>query len=540
VYAVEVAGQTVREATFDVWREYGLTSIFANPGSTEIKLLTDLPSDFRFVLALHESSVVGMATGWAIGCGGPALAVLHTTAGLGNAVGALATARVNRAPLVVVVGQQDRRHLATEPFLAGKLRGLAGEYPVWIDEPVRPQDVPGAIARAVHEAVTASGPALVIVPMDDWLAGAGADDERAAPRRVVRAHAADGEAVAELAALIAAAQSPAIVVGAGADDPETWRSLVALAERLTCPVWQESFSSRAGFPQDHPLFAGHLPADRIRLRETLAPHDVVVAIGSPVFRQYPFVPGPFVNAGTTVAMVSSDRAEVHRSTADLALLATPGPVCAELARVLPARAGAPPAVRVAPAPAGPPAAGEPLRVSHVFAAMAERIPRNAIVIEESPSSRPELLERLPARESLGSLSPAMGGLGFALPAAIGLRLAQPTRPVVAIVGDGSSLYSIQALWSATQYGAGALFVILANGGYAIMDRLAEQAGGSAPWPAFSVDIAGLARAFGCQARTVSGHDELLGVLDEVLPRLADRSEPLLLEVAVAQDATFAP
>ncbi len=196
-----MAGQSVREATFDVWREYGLTSLFANPGSTEIRLLADLPDDFRFVLALHESSVVGMATGWAIGRGEPALAILHTTAGLGNAVGALATARVNRAPLVVVVGQQDRRHLASEPFLAGKLLGLAGEYPVWVDQPVRPQDVPGAIARAVHEAVTASGPALVIVPMDDWAAEAGAPRERAAARRVVRATAADGDVVAELAGL---------------------------------------------------------------------------------------------------------------------------------------------------------------------------------------------------------------------------------------------------------------------------------------------------------------------------------------------------
>jgi benzoylformate decarboxylase len=187
-----------------------------------------------------------------------------------------------------------------------------------------------------------------------------------------------------------------------------------------------------------------------------------------------------------------------------------------------------------------PAAGEPLRAGHVFAAMAERMPRNAIVIEESPSSRPELLVRLPARESLGSLSPAMGGLGFALPAAIGLRMARPDRPVVAIVGDGSSLYSIQSLWSAAEYRAGALFVILANGGYAIMDRLAEQAGGTAPWPGFAVDIAALARAFGCEARNVSDHAELLEVLDEVLPGLADRAEPLLLEVAVAPDATFAP
>jgi benzoylformate decarboxylase len=535
-----VAGKTIREATFDVWREYRLTSIFANPGSTEIKLLTDLPDDFRFVLALHESSVVGMATGWALGRGEPALVILHTTAGLGNAVGALATARVNRAPLVVVVGQQDRRHLATEPFLAGKLRGLAGEYPVWVDEPVRPQDVPGAVARAYHEAVTGSGPALVIVPMDDWLAEAGAPDERAAPRRVARALGADSQVVSELAELVTGARSPALVVGAGADDPETWKALVALAERLGCPVWQESFSSRAGFPQDHPLFAGHLPADRTRLRETLAPHDVVLAVGSPVFRQYPFIPGPFVNPGTVVAMVSSDRAEVHRSSADLALLAAPGPVCAELARIVPARTGAPPPARALPAVPAPPATGEPLRVTHVFAAMAERLPRNAIVIEESPSSRPELLERLPARESLCSISPAMGGLGFALPAATGLRMALPDRPIVAIVGDGSSMYSIQALWSAAQYHAGALFIILSNGGYAIMDRLAEQAGGSPPWPGFAVDVTGLARAFGCPARRVSEHDDLLAVFDEVLPRLAGRGEPLLLELVVAQDSTFSP
>ena len=182
-----VAQQTVRDATFDVFREYELTTLFANPGSTEISFLTDLPDDLTFVLGLHESSVVGMATGWAIGRGKPALAILHTTPGLGNAVSALATARVNRAPLVVVVGQQDRRHLATEPFLAGRLHGLAGDYPVWVDQPVRAQDVPGAIARAHHEAETGNGPAVVIVPMDDWAADAIDPAERAAARRVLRA-----------------------------------------------------------------------------------------------------------------------------------------------------------------------------------------------------------------------------------------------------------------------------------------------------------------------------------------------------------------
>src|SRR3712207_4202054 len=175
--------RTVRTATFDILRRHGMTTIFANPGSTEVSLLTDLPGDLHFVLGSHESSVVGMATGWALASEQPALAVLHTTAGLGNGVGAIATARVNRAPLVVLVGQQDRRHLVFDPFLAGKLQGLAGEYPVWTDQPVRAQDVPGAIERACNEAATRRGPALVVVPMDDWLAEADEEREDAAAAR---------------------------------------------------------------------------------------------------------------------------------------------------------------------------------------------------------------------------------------------------------------------------------------------------------------------------------------------------------------------
>jgi benzoylformate decarboxylase len=532
--------QTVRAATFDVLRAYGLTTLHANPGSTEISLLSDLPDDLRFVLGLHESVVVGMATGRAIARRGPALAILHTTAGLGNAVGALATARVNRAPLVVLVGQQDRRHLATEPFLAGRLNGLAGEYPVWVNHPVRAQDVPAAVARACHEAVTAGGPALVVVPMDDWSADASPTEPRAAAGRVLDARAAAPGAVAELAALLGGAEKPALVVGAGADDPDAWAALVSLAERLRCPVWQESFGARAGFPQDHPLFAGHLPADRTRLRQVLAPHDAIVVFGAPVFRQYPYVPGPFVESDTRVAVVSDDPAEAHRSAADLALLAAPAAVAVALGPLVPARDGAPPAGIVRPAPPAPPRAGEAMLAGHVLAALAERLPRDTVVIEETPSNRPELCARLPAREPLGFLSAAMGGLGFALSAAIGVRMAGTGRPVVAIVGDGSSLYGIQALWSAAQYHAGALFVVLANGGYAVMDRLAEQQGGTVPWPGFAVDIGGIARALGCPAETVREHGDLVRVLDEVVPSLREREEPLLLEAKVEPDETFSP
>jgi benzoylformate decarboxylase len=530
---------TVRDATFDVFRRRGLQTMFANPGSTEVPFLAGFPDDLRFVLGLHEGSVVGLATGFAIGRGEPALAVLHTTAGLGNAVGALATARVNRAPLVVLVGQQDRRHLVFEPFLTGKLAGLAGDYPVWVDQPVRAQDVPGAIERAYHEAETRRGPAIVIVPMDDWAAEV---DERedAAAGRVVRALAADPTAVEELVAFLDEARSPALVVGAGADDRETWDGLVELAERIAAPVFQESFGARAGFPQDHRLFAGFLPADRPRLREKLAPHDAILVVGAPVFRQSPYTPGRFTEPGTRIAVVADDPDEVHRSPADVAVLAPPASVCRELARRLPARDATAPAPFQPPPPPQAPAGGEPLRAGHVLAALAERLPRNAVVVEEAPVDRPELHERLPAREPLGFLSAAMGGLGFALAGATGVRMALPERPVVAVVGDGSSLYGIQALWSAANYGAGVLFVILSNGGYAIMDRLAERHDAAGPWPGFDVDIAGLARSQGCAAERISEHNVLLETLDQVIPALADRREPLLLDVAIAPAETFAP
>ena len=142
--------------------------------------------------------------------------------------------------------------------------------------------------------------------MDDWHAPAPEPYEYAAPDRLVRAAAADPAAVEELAQLLEQAESPALVAGAGADDPETWAALAALAERLAAPVWQEPFGARAGFPQDHPLYAGDLSADRARLREALAGHDVVLVVGAPAFRQYAYAEGPFVEEGTTVALVTED------------------------------------------------------------------------------------------------------------------------------------------------------------------------------------------------------------------------------------------
>jgi benzoylformate decarboxylase len=527
--------RTVRDAAFDVMRELGMTTIFGNPGSTEIHFLTDLPADIDFVLGLHEGSVVGMASGYAIARGEPSFVNLHTAAGLGNAINAIANARDCRAPLVIIVGQQDRRQVAFEPFLTGRhLDRLAGEYPVWTNVPFRAQDVPGAIARAYHEAQAAKGPALVVVPMGDWQQPADVL-AAASPTRVRRARSVSPEEVVEFADLIAEAQAPAFVVGPGADSREGWDALAALAERLNCPVWQEAFTRRAGFPQDHRLFAGHLPWRRRLMRDTLAPHDLVVAIGTNAFRLYLLdEPGPPVAPGTHVAVITEDPAEAHRSPCDLALVAPVAPALQALASLVPSRDATPPEPIRRPPPPAPPAPGEPMQAAHLLAALAQRLPPDAVLIEESPSSQPEIYRRIAIRAPLGFVSAANGGLGFGLSGSIGLRMGLPDRPVVGVIGDGASIYAIQALWSAAQYNVGVLLIIMANGRYAVMDSLAEAVGGTAAWPGFGgVDIAGIATCLGCPSVRVETHEALLRTLDEVLPSLADRHAPLLLEVALA-------
>jgi benzoylformate decarboxylase len=354
-----------------------------------------------------------------------------------------------------------------------------------------------------------------------------------APDRLLHEPIVDGNAVAQLAALLEDARSPTLVVGAGVDTPAGWQAMVRLAERLSCSVWQDTFSSRAGFPQDHPLFAGHLPWRRSELRSLFAEHDLVLAVGTPAFRLYLYDSGPLVGPETRVAVVSENHEEILRSRSDLALNASPAAVCAQLAELVAQRNGEVEPFERPPAP-DPPAAGEPLRAAHLVQALAERLPADAILVEEAPSTRPEILARISVREPLGFVAVANGALGFGLAGAVGLRMALPQRPVVALLGDGSAMYSIQALWTAARYKVGALFVVVGNGGYAIMDELAEARGAPGPWPSFeTISPAKIAEGLDCPSRRIESDDELTTALDEAIPTLHERTEPLLLDVRVA-------
>ena len=251
---------TVRDAVIDLLRRFEMTSIFANPGSTELPLFRGFPDDFRYVLGLQEAVCVGMADGYAQATGNAAFINLHSAAGVGNAMGNLFTAFKNRTPLVVTAGQQARAILPYDPFLASReATELPKPYVKWSVEPARAEDVPLAIARAYYLAMTPPrGPVFVSVPADDWDRPA----ELAPTRIVARDMRPDPAVLAQIGDLLDAAERPVFVVGAAVDRAGAFHEAVRLAERHQAPVFAAPMSGRCSFPEDHPLFQGFLPARR--------------------------------------------------------------------------------------------------------------------------------------------------------------------------------------------------------------------------------------------------------------------------------------
>ncbi len=286
---------SVREATLELFRAHGMTTIFGNPGSTELPMLRDLPDDFTYVLGLQEQAVVGMADGYAPGERAPdprepAHRARASERGRRDRhrAGQQGAARHHRRPAGARpdhprgAAHQPRRHVVPQPYVK------------WSHEPPRPQDVPGAIGRAIHHATLAPrGPAFVSIPMDDW--DAEADEDRAvhARRRVVDGRAVpDPAELAQLASLLESARSPVIVAGPDVDASGGWNAAVALAEKQRLPVWAPppTASSRIGFPEGHPNFMGILPPAIGPVAEALKGHDVVLVVGISVFAVLPVHP----------------------------------------------------------------------------------------------------------------------------------------------------------------------------------------------------------------------------------------------------------
>lgn len=516
---------TVRETTFDLLRRLEITTIFGNPGSTELPFLKDFPDDFRYVLGLQEATALGMAEGFAQGVGRAALVNLHTGPGLGNAMGAMITASHNKTPLVVTAGQQDRRHMALEPLLAGKLVELAKPYVKRSFEPVRAADVPREFRRAHHTAMQPPrGPVFVSIPMDDW-------DSEAEPLEdhdVIHRTAPDPDAIQRFTRVLGEARNPAIVTGAGVDRAGAFHDAVALAEKLAAPVWQDPISALASFPQDHPLFQGHLPPAQKQLAETLSGHDVVLVLGAPIFLYYPYVPGPTVAAGTRVLHVTEDPEEASRAAVGTSLVGDVGLAVRGLVDLLPETdRPSPPSQEPPPEPRP----GTPMSVEYVMHTLAGVLPEEAAVFDETASSKAKLHRYIRFNQPGGYHTSAAGGLGFCMPGSVGFKLAIPGKPVVCIIGDGSSMYSIQALWSAARYGAEVAFIVVNNRGYSILKGFRDAIGAGDKVPGLDVEginFVEVAGGLGVEGELVEEDKDLLPAFERAL----NAGRPYLLDVVV--------
>jgi benzoylformate decarboxylase len=528
--------------------------IFGNPGTTELPLMGALAGDgrFHYVLALHESVAAGMADGYAQATGRPSFLNVHTATGLGNAMGNLSNSRVTGTPMVVTAGQQDRRHLLAEPFLSGNLTGMASGLVKWAHEVHRTADLGPVLRRAFHDAASPpTGPVFVSVPMD-VLQDKGEFGVPAASRVERRAVPA---ALADLASAILAAPRARFAVIAG---DEVGRSgaagaLAAVAERLGCRVYGTAMHSTLVFPTDHPLWAGALPADAGQVRALLSGLHTVLLVGSRGFMTFGYRdtwPVPPELRLLHLSPAAEDLGRTYPTSLGLAgdpratfeaLLPLLSGVDETEAGELTQAAGAQAEDQLrrlrGRARSAPP--GEDGRIHPLPAveALLAALPAETTVVDEGVTNDPYVRAFHRVKTPGRFLYSRGGGLGWGLPAALGVSLGRDRGPVVSVVGDGSFLYSPQALWTAVKEELPVVAVVMNNRGYLILRRfLAEMRGPSAgDAPSVGLDIAGpsvdlvaIARGFGADAIRV---ERLPEVGDAIRAALA-AARPTVLDVQV--------
>jgi benzoylformate decarboxylase len=531
---------TVQEAALQMLRHRGMTTLFGNPGSTELPMLAALPPDFTYVLGLQESVAVGMADGYAQASGLPALVNLHTAPGLGNGMGAIFNAQANKSSLVVVAGQQHRSLITLQANLTNR-DAVRMPHPLvkWSYEPPRAQDVPHALARATHLAsMPPKGPAFLSVPMDDWSAELEAEPDvtRQTTREIQSAGRPAQAVLEELAARLRGASCPALVAGPGIDASGGWSAAIALAEgqRMSVYATPAPGGGRLGFPEDHPLFQGILPPAVGPLAQALSDHDLVLVAGSSIFPYYPNVPGELLAPGTALIAITDDPDEAARAPMGDAVVADVALALGALAELATPSQRHPPAARPAPEPAPQ---SNPMSPTTAARALAQVFPEDGVLVLEAPSATLALRNQLRLSRPGSYYFSAGGGLGFGMPAAIGVQLAQPDRPVVCVLGEGSAQYAIQSLWTAATYDVPVTFLILRNDEYAILKAFAtmQQIAAAPGLDLPRLDCVAIASAYGLDATRADAPDGLAHALTQAIASGA----PSLVEVAVAPGMALA-
>jgi benzoylformate decarboxylase len=540
------------EVLLDVLRTEGVTHLFGNPGTTELPLVDALAGagDLRYVLALQEATAVAMADGYAQVTGRPAFLNLHTSAGLGNAIGNLTNAVANRTPIVVTAGQQDRRHIVSDPLLAGDLVGLARPVAKWSHE-VRTGDELGTILRRAFSdaALPPAGPVFVSLPMDLL----DADGAAPAPARSTRAAGAVAGGLDELAALLTDTDPErlAIVVGDEGAGPAI-DGLASLAEALGVKVFGSPLHGTHVFPMASPHWAGALPPAAAAVRAMLEPFDRVLLVGGQAFLVYPYTPGPALPPTTELLHLSPAATDVGRThPVRLGLVGDPAATIEALLPLVRARADtARAAARVDALRAERTEAAAryeeaatskydsvpmaPIAAAH---AVVSSLPPDTIVVDEAITTGTHVrgFHDGPYLFCRG------GGLGWGMPAALGASLARDKAPVVCVVGDGSAMYSPQALWTAAAEQLPVVFFVVNNRQYLILKNALRQRGGpSATTGRFvgmdlaapPVDFLALATSMGVGSTLVEKATDVA----EAVRSAVDAGRPHLLELPIASPA----
>ena len=521
---------TVHDATYEVLRSLGMTTIFGNPGSNELTFLDRLPSDFRYILALHEGAGLAIADGYSQAIGRPVLVNLHAAAGLGMAMGSLVNAQILGTPLLIMSGQQSRAMLTLEAQLSIR-DAIVLPRPLvkWSFEAPDPGSVPAVIARAAHMAMAApSGPVFVSVPLDDWHHDANSDLTALLTARNVSAKPAPPlDQLKTLADRLNSARNPVLIMGNELDTDEGWKAGVDLADKCGAGVYLAIEPARISFPTQHPSFLGTLGAPIETVRKQLTGHDLAIVFGAPVFRYHAWSPGSYLPDGTQVVMITADPDQATRAPMGDAIVGDPVVAMEQLHRLvkpiptkLPARTKA---------SASSPSGSGKITVKQFNDMLAQVCPPDAAFTSESPSVG-SWWEQVSLTRPRSFFCGAGGALGFGLPAAVGAGLAFGSRPVIALVGDGSANYNITGLWTAAQQKVPCTFVIVRNGVYqALKDYGAYLGAQDLPGMDLpGIDFVSVAAGYGLPGKRVSTAAEMADALKAAI----DTEKPSLLEVEV--------
>ncbi|MBR9884266.1 MAG: benzoylformate decarboxylase [Oceanospirillales bacterium] len=520
---------TVHSATYALLRKQGITKVFGNPGSNELPFLKGFPEDFDYILGLHEGVVLGIADGYALASGQPAMINLHAASGSGNAMGALTNAWYSHSPLVITAGQQARSLIGVESMLSNvDAPQLPRPLVKWSYEPACPGDVPRAMSQAIHMAnQPAKGPVYLSIPHDDWQQEIDEDALLLADREVASASMPSDAQLNRLAERVNNASNPVLVLGPDVDAYHANALAVELAEKLAAPVWVAPSAPRCPFPTRHHCFRGVLPAAIAGISAKLEGHDLILVIGAPVFRYHQHAPGRYLPQGAKLIHLTCDQQEAARAPMGDALVGDIHGLLSSLVAQT-ARHQRPAPERL-PLPAPVPESQEgPIAPETLFDELNALAPEDAIYVKESTSTVTAFWQRVEMRNQGSYYFPASGGLGFGLPAAVGAQLACPDRQVIGVIGDGSANYAITALWTAAQYEIPVIFIILKNGTYGALRWFSRilDAEDSPGLDVPGLDFCAIAKGYGVDAVKVSTREEFRTAFNKALKARG----PVLLEV----------